>query len=315
MDDKIQKALIKNFSKDVVQDAPKGKFGRYVPHHIVTQRLVDVIPGGYDFTYDVIRGKDNAIVGAKCRLYIKATDQTIEEVGDVDKHALERNTESEVLKLAVSDGIKRCGMRIGLGLELWTGGVTEEEFYAQGDTPVQEPKAEPKPKPTPKPKTEEKFLDEDPADMLNRLRNALEFHEADKAVRKHIKDKAWADWKKADNTLVIGEWNEQDFNNFMDLFVQYQEAEKQQDDTELVAEVFGEVTEKVVKKCPKCDKADNITDNREKKANAPEGSGIKRIPDFSCDTNDPKWRPDANGCGWGGYIGGSGDKEVPEGWV
>jgi hypothetical protein len=55
----------------------------------------------------------------------------MEEVGDVDMNALNRNiTESEILKLAVSDGLKRCCMRFGIGLELWTGGVTEEEHYA-----------------------------------------------------------------------------------------------------------------------------------------------------------------------------------------
>src|SRR5210317_621000 len=98
------KKLTKDFPKDVVKPAPKGKFGSYVPHHIYTQRLVDVIPGGYDFTYDVVRGKDNAIIGAKCTLYIKATEQTIQEVGDVDMNAVNRNiTESELLKLAVSD--------------------------------------------------------------------------------------------------------------------------------------------------------------------------------------------------------------------
>lgn len=236
MEDKTLKALIKNFSKEVVKDAPKGKFGKYVPHHIVTQRLVDVIPGGYDFTYEEVRGKDNSIVGAKCRLYIKATDQTIEEVGDVDKHALERNTESEILKLAVSDGIKRCAMRIGLGLELWTGGITEEEFYSQGEAPKAEPK--------PKPKTEEKFLDEDPGDMLNRLRSALEFHEENSDVRSAVKAKAWKDWKNSGNKTDIAEWNEKDFNLFMDLFVQYQESNKQkQDDNDIVGEVFGDVKE------------------------------------------------------------------------
>ena len=57
----------------------------------------------------------------------------MEEVGDVDMNALNRNiTESEILKLAVSDGIKRCCMRFGIGLELWTGGETEEEHYAGG---------------------------------------------------------------------------------------------------------------------------------------------------------------------------------------
>ena len=132
MDKETQKKLTKNFPKEVVKKAPKGKYGDYVPHHLYTQRLVDVIPGGYDYTYEVIRGADNAIIGAKCKLYIKATEQTIEEVGDVDMNAVKRNiTESELLKLAVSDGNKRCCMRLGIGLELWTGGVSEEEHYAE----------------------------------------------------------------------------------------------------------------------------------------------------------------------------------------
>ena len=64
MNKETQKKLIKDFPKSVVKPAPKGKFGDYVPHHIYTQRLVDVIPGGYDFTFTEIRGKDTAIVGA-----------------------------------------------------------------------------------------------------------------------------------------------------------------------------------------------------------------------------------------------------------
>ena len=130
MDKDKHKKLIKDFPKSVVKPAPKGKFGDYVPHHIYTQRLVDVIPGEYNFFYEVIRGKDNSIVGAKCTLIIEGLG-TVDEVGDVDMNALNRNiTESELLKLAVSDGIKRCCMRFGIGLELWTGGITEEEHYA-----------------------------------------------------------------------------------------------------------------------------------------------------------------------------------------
>lgn len=125
------KKLTKNFPKDVVKQAPKGKFGSYVPHHLYTQRLVDVVGGQYNFFIkEVIRDKDNAVVGAICRLEIEGFG-VVEEIGDVDTHAISRNiTESEVLKLAVSDGIKRCCMRFGIGLELWTGGVTEEEHYA-----------------------------------------------------------------------------------------------------------------------------------------------------------------------------------------
>ena len=130
MDKETHKKLTANFPKSVVKKAPQGKFGDYVPHHIYTKRLVDVVGWKYNFTYDIIRDKDNAVVGAKCTLEIDDLGK-VEEVGDVDRHALARNlTESEILKLAVSDGIKRCCMRFGIGLELWTGDTTEEEHYA-----------------------------------------------------------------------------------------------------------------------------------------------------------------------------------------
>lgn len=130
MDKETHKKLTANFPKSVVKKAPQGKYGDYVPHHIYTKRLVDVVGGKYNFTYDIIRDKDNAVVGAKCTLEIDDLG-TVQEVGDVDRHALARNlTESEILKLAVSDGIKRCCMRFGIGLELWTGPITEEEHYA-----------------------------------------------------------------------------------------------------------------------------------------------------------------------------------------
>ena len=138
MDKETHKKLTANFPKSVVKKAPQGKFGDYVPHHIYTKRLVDVVGGKYNFTYDIIRDKDNAVVGAKCTLDIDGLG-TVQEVGDVDRHALARNlTESEILKLAVSDGIKRCCMRFGIGLELWTGDTTEEEHYASST--VEEPK-------------------------------------------------------------------------------------------------------------------------------------------------------------------------------
>ena len=139
MDKETHKKLTANFPKSVVKKAPQGKYGDYVPHHIYTKRLVDVVGGKYNFTYDIIRDKDNAVVGAKCTLEIDDLG-TVQEVGDVDRHALARNlTESEILKLAVSDGIKRCCMRFGIGLELWTGDTTEEEHYAGVVKQVAEP--------------------------------------------------------------------------------------------------------------------------------------------------------------------------------
>jgi len=144
MDKETHKKLTANFPKSVVKKAPQGKYGDYVPHHIYTKRLVDVVGGKYNFTYDIIRDKDNAVVGAKCTLEI-ADLGIVQEVGDVDRHALARNlTESEILKLAVSDGIKRCCMRFGIGLELWTGDTTEEEHYAGVvEQVVEQPKKKP----------------------------------------------------------------------------------------------------------------------------------------------------------------------------
>ena len=49
MDKETHKKLTANFPKSVVKKAPKGKFGKYVPHHIYTQRLVDVVGGKYNF--------------------------------------------------------------------------------------------------------------------------------------------------------------------------------------------------------------------------------------------------------------------------
>ena len=318
MDEKTLKALTKNFPKDVVKDAPKGKFGKYVPHHIYTKRLVDVIPGGYDFTYEEVRDKTGAITGAKCTLYIKSTDQTIQEVGDTDMNAVNRNiTESELLKLAVSDGIKRCCMRLGIGLELWTGDTTEEEHYANPtDTkPVEKFPQKSATEDNPPPPT--KFLDEDPSDMLNRLRAALSHHEKNEQIRKLVKEKAWANWKKNNRETDVSKWTEQDFDAFMDLFFEFQQSEGD-DLLESIGEVFEQgVIDKSneLKLCPKCNKGDDITDMRSKKAEAPEGSGIKNLPDFLCEKQDPKYRPAANGCGWGGYIGAKGDKEVPSHWL
>ena len=249
MNKETQKKLIKDFPKSVVKPAPKGKFGDYVPHHIYTQRLVDVIPGGYDFTFTEIRGKDNAIVGAKCKLFIKETDQTIEEVGDVTKYQIESNTESEVLKLAVSDGIKRCCMRIGMGLELWTGGATEEEHYSEAK-PQQTVEVEKKKVVKPTKEEQEKMnsvvndmVPDD--DMKARLQQALEFHEKDEKTRKRIKQLAWNDFVEKDvGPSDLNLWTNDHFDAYLDIFVAYQSEAKSE--TDVVKDVFGDVEEKTI---------------------------------------------------------------------
>ena len=310
LESKKHKQLIKNFPKDVVKPAPKGKFGNYVPHHLYTQRLVDVIPGEYNFTFEELRDKDGAIVGAKCTLEIKELG-TVQEVGDVDMNALNRNiTESEVLKLAVSDGIKRCCMRFGIGLELWTGGVTEEEHYAgDGETKPQMTKTKEVNNITDKSAKEfEKSLY--PVNNSQEINSIIADMEPDADKRKTYKKEAYDKVIADDYPTEVNDWDDQQVKTYLEIFADIKKKDKDLTDT------LGEVIDKSdeLKVCPKCSKTDDIVDMREKKSDAPEGSGIKNLPDFMCQQNN-KYNPDSNGCGWGGYIGGKDDKGVPEQWL
>jgi hypothetical protein len=114
----------------------------YVAHHIVTQRLLSVV-GPFDFELvQVIRGDvaamapdpnarsrrakagtpalHNIVVGGIWRLTatIDGHQVRVEEVGDVgDVHNWAHD--GARLKDAASDALKRCAMRLGLGLHLW----------------------------------------------------------------------------------------------------------------------------------------------------------------------------------------------------
>jgi len=276
------KKLTKNFPKDVVKQAPKGKFGSYVPHHIYTQRLVDVVGGQYNFLIkEVIRDKDNAVVGAVCRLEIEGLG-VVEEIGDVDTHAISRNiTESEVLKLAVSDGIKRCCMRFGIGLELWTGGVTEEEHYAgveeQEVVSVAKTTAE-----SSKKFAEDIGAEQKVADTLNVFIETFS-ESADK--KSNAKKTAYQQTVEQGADSDVEKWT----NEQQEMFFAYFEVEinnKDIVDTLEDAGISAEVKEVVVKEdndkitCDNCKSSEWVEDNSEKKASDPAKFG--KIPTLVC---------------------------------
>ena len=246
MDKETHKKLTANFPKSVVKKAPQGKYGDYVPHHIYTKRLVDVVGGKYNFTYDIIRDKDNAVVGAKCTLEIDDLG-TVQEVGDVDRHALARNlTESEILKLAVSDGIKRCCMRFGIGLELWTGDTTEEEHYAGVVKQVAEP---------PKKKEVAQEITKSPSSLTEPQLKEMVFSmcNEDKDFAKKCYQTQMTRFKMdksiSDN---VGDWSNDNVDKFLKLVEDYvdkfkNEFEKRAGNTEVVnniIETLGNVKEK-----------------------------------------------------------------------
>lgn len=127
------------FPEHLVKKAPQGKFGSYVAHSAITERLLSIVgPFSYEIV-EVIHGhakavigkngtaehptypaRDQAIVGCLGRLTVTIDGRTVSviEVGDVEEAAM--NNDGRNLKDASSDAIKRCAMRLGLGLHLWS---------------------------------------------------------------------------------------------------------------------------------------------------------------------------------------------------
>ncbi len=312
MDKETLKKLTKDFPKSVVKKAPPGKFGDYVPHHIYTQRLVDVIPGKYNFKYEPLRDKDGALAGAKCILEIDGLG-TIEEVGDVDSNQLKNNnTESELLKLAVSDGIKRCCMRFGIGLELWTGGITEEEHYAV-QQPIQKTGSV-KDQVIEKEDTLLKAKQDFAKDVVENPNNTQELNEFMKATivddktRTKIKNSVYKDVVAKGFPQDVNEWDTTQLDIFKDEV--FNAKEDKSPDTALAEEILGaEVTyvgppNDENKVCPGCSNKGDVCDNRDKKASNPK---MAKIPDFACQK-----APYGNGCGWATWVG---NADCPEEWI
>lgn len=130
--------LAEPFKGKLVKAAPAGKFGSYVSHSTVNERALSVV-GPFSFeVVEVVRGwtdsvtvnkgKDtertyparDAVIGclAKLSAYIDEQLVIITEAGDVEGAAAQ--SDGANLKEAASDAFKRCWMRTGLGLHLWS---------------------------------------------------------------------------------------------------------------------------------------------------------------------------------------------------
>lgn len=128
--------LAKPFQERFIKKPPSGKFGTYVSHDVVTQKLL-ATTGPFDMELvQEIRGTaneivtekrtypavENALVGIwlKCTFHVDGRTVSITEAGDVESPAM-KDTDGERAKDAISDAIKRCAMRLGVGLHLWAG--------------------------------------------------------------------------------------------------------------------------------------------------------------------------------------------------
>jgi hypothetical protein len=116
--------LARPFPASLVKQKP-GKFAAsYVEHSVISQRLLEVV-GPHDFAVDrIITNADGTLVGCTATLTVEVDGRTVSvtEVGDVE-HPSGNNASN--LKNASSDALKRCAMRLGLGLHLWS----QENYY------------------------------------------------------------------------------------------------------------------------------------------------------------------------------------------
>lgn len=143
--------LARPFPARLIHDNPSGG-GSYVKHSVVTEKLLAVV-GPFSFELvEIVRGDvpgvapnpngnsararngvpglEHAIVGAVCRLSaeVDGTPTRVEECGDCEQpHNWPHD--GARLKDAMSDALKRCAMRLGVTLHLWSG--AEFSLYDQ----------------------------------------------------------------------------------------------------------------------------------------------------------------------------------------
>jgi hypothetical protein len=142
-------------------------------------------------------------------------------------------------------------------------------------------------------------------DVGKQLNQLLQAMIPDESLRQTIKQNAYKEL--VNNDLAdkdIKTWTQEN----MDVFMTRAEdmlkmLDNNTDDTDIVEEVFGEVTASVIRTCPECNSPDWIEDNREKKAS---DERFAKIPSWSCSTYQNN-----DGCGWTAWD----DTDCPTEWL
>ena len=112
-------SLAKRIPKSYIKTKPGGFAADYCSHADVQQMLIAKlgVPPSQEVT-QIISSADGQAQGVVLRMVFNIDGQTvvIDEVGECERPG---QNEGLNVKNAVSDAVKRCAMRIGLGLELW----------------------------------------------------------------------------------------------------------------------------------------------------------------------------------------------------
>jgi hypothetical protein len=126
-----------------IKRAPSG-YGEYVDHEIITQILLAIV-GPFSFRVEqVVYSPERVVEGctASLTVTVDGVEVTVTEAGDCDQPG-NCKTQGDRLKKAASDALKRCAMRLGLGLHLWAGSGGDFFLYEQlaGRAGTEQPQA------------------------------------------------------------------------------------------------------------------------------------------------------------------------------
>ncbi len=114
--------LARPFPAKYIHKPAQGKYGEYVPHHVVTQALLAVVGPFHLGVGEVFTGQDGSIEGCLVTIScdIDGRRISVTEIGDCE-NPKNWKTQGARMKDAISDGVKRCAARLGLGLHLYSG--------------------------------------------------------------------------------------------------------------------------------------------------------------------------------------------------
>jgi hypothetical protein len=118
--------LARPFPAKYVKAPASGKYGSYVPHDVVTQALLAIV-GPFDLEVgQIFYGEDGKVEGCLVTLsaMVDGARVHVTEIGDCEQPS-NWKTQGARMKDAISDGVKRCSMRLGLGLHLWA----QEDYF------------------------------------------------------------------------------------------------------------------------------------------------------------------------------------------
>jgi hypothetical protein len=111
--------LVKRIPKSYVKTKPGGFQADYVSHADIQQILLAKIGPVSQEVVQIIYNADHVLQGCvlRCTYLIDGKTFVVEEAGDVERPGPNNGSN---LKNAVSDAVKRCAMRVGVGLHLWS---------------------------------------------------------------------------------------------------------------------------------------------------------------------------------------------------